>query len=100
MVLRTDIGFSGRDNDRLITDLQAALRSLGEAPFLEGRRIRSVSLAAGSTSVPHGLRRQPQGWILLDSLAASGSAISRTGWDTTTITFNATVAAVVDLWVF
>lgn len=90
------------ESARASNDLERFARQLQQVPFLDGRLLEDVSLAAGaSTVVNHGLGRPPQGWLVTKFSGAGASDYPRQEASTTnTLTLTVTNAAVASLWVF
>lgn len=70
-------------------------------PLLDGVFLEGAALTGGvDVKLVHGLRRTPRGWLLCDAGTGIAPGITRTAWDTTTITLQAPSDLVVSVWVF
>ena len=82
--------------------MSQALDPIVRNPLNYGSFLKSVSLAVGTTIIPHGLTRDLQGWIIVRKRAASDI------WDSQdlnktpsqTLVLNASAAVVVDIFVY
>ncbi len=78
-------------------------RQQQQIPFLNnGRLLKRIAIAATATATAHhGLKRQPAGWLLTDVEGLDGR-VSRTAWDSKTITLRNEGAAsiTVDVWIY
>jgi len=91
-----------QDVELLQQNVKKWAKILEDNPLLDGRLIEDVEITAAALTIDvnHGLGRQPRGWIITDFTALAGTAIVRDAWDTNTITFTASAACDLDLWVF
>ena len=91
-----------QDLELLMQNVKKWAKVLEDNPLLDGRLIEDVEFAGGALTVDinHGLGRQPLGWIITDFTALAGTGIVRDAWDTSTITFTASAACDLDLWIF
>jgi hypothetical protein len=91
-----------QDLELAIQNVKKWAKVLEDNPLLDGNFIQAIEFAGGALTVDvnHGLGRQPRGWIITDFTALAGTAIVRDAWDTNTITFTASAACDLDLWVF
>lgn len=65
--------------------------------FLKGNLL-SITVTTSATAFNHGLQQVPQGWIILDK--DSNSNVWKLGATTTTISFSASAASNIKVWVF
>lgn len=77
--------------DNVAQAIQAA------SPMAGGVIVAGVKLSVGANVVGHGLGHPPRYWTLLDNQAQA--TVSRTAWDSKTITLQASAATTVILWV-
>ena len=91
-----------QDLELMMQDIKKFVKVLEDNPLLDGRVIKAVEFAGGALTVDvnHGLGRRPQGWIITDFTALAGTRIVRDAWNTSTITFTASAACDLDLWIF
>jgi len=91
-----------QDLELMMQDIKAFVKVLEDNPILDGRMIEAVEFAAAALTVTvnHGLGRQPLGWFITDFTALAGTGVVRDDWDTSTITFTASAACDLNLWVF
>lgn len=82
--------------NRIQNNVQAAFSQI-TGPFIDGRLITIIAVAATPTVIVHKLGRQPQLWILCDQ--DTTTTIKRTAWDANTITLQAGAACTVSVWV-
>jgi len=67
--------------------------------IVQGSQLNGISLNAGQTTVPHGLSRVQQGWIITDISAAA--TIFRTGdYNASNFVLTASASCVVGIWVY
>lgn len=82
------------------TGIMAALQRLASDYFASANTLDNVALVAGTNRVNHGLGRTPVGWTLVDTYGANAAVMSRTAWDSTSITFSVLAPCTVRLRVF
>lgn len=92
------------DVRRLLVQWRKALdTALSWAPLVAPRRL-SLSLAAGTQAVPHGLGRVPQGWIAVRPRGAATvhepTATATTPDRAQYLELTASAAVSVDLWIW
>lgn len=93
-------------DDRNVNQLQKNIQqSLGPVianPLVSGVILESVSLASGDNTIPHKLGRVLQGWVVVRKRAASEIFDKQDSNPTpeVTLVLNASVAVVVNLYVF
>lgn len=70
------------------------------SPLIDGTLLKGIVLNAGAAvQVPHGLSRQPLGWLVAD--ATTSAVIFRTAWDGRTISLKASAGTpTISIWVF
>jgi hypothetical protein len=65
--------------------------------FLSGNLL-TITVTTSATPFNHGLQKVPQGWIIFDK--DSNANVWKVGATDTTISFNASVASNIKVWVF
>lgn len=103
MIPPLDKQISGEHNvDKLQSALKTFVTPLENNPLLDGNLIECGISAANSALIPHGLGRQPIGWIIVDLVAAPGavSCPLRTAWDTRNLTLFCNTSVTLKIWVF
>jgi len=99
--MKTGVTYGQPTSDRVVADLQSLIRELSAVPFLEGKSLKNVALAAGATQIQHGLGRAPRGWIVISFSGAAASDFPRqTAADAEVLELTVTNAATVSLWVY
>ena len=87
---------------RLQDAIDAAFRKLlSIARIADGRLLENVVVTTAATEVPHGLGREPRGWIVVrSSVALSVYEAAPSDYPTLNLRLTATGTDVVSLWVF
>lgn len=81
------------------TNWKSRLDPVLSNPFVNGNLLTGIILANGSTTFPHLLSRQMQGWTIVDQNAPAAIYRSKP-LSPTTLTLTSSAATVVSLWVF
>lgn len=88
--------------DRQLNSLQetalGAAKFLNSQSLLPGVKVTAAFTGAATTAFVHGLTKTPQGWLVIDSDAAT--TLYRSAWDAQTITLVSSGAVNAVLWVF
>lgn len=87
---------------RLQDAVDAAFKKLQSlASILDGRLLENVVVTTTATEVPHGLGREPRGWLVVrSSVALSVYEAAPSAYPTLNLRLTATGTDVVSLWVF
>lgn len=96
-----NLDYSNRETDAAFRDRDKP----GTSPMADGRFLYGVEVSSGSNiTLAHGLRRKPNGWIVVRSYGAGGHLLTETESTKASITLahgsSTGVACKVDLWVF
>lgn len=90
------------DLEKAQQNVKRFVKVLEDNPLLDGVLIEDIEITAAALTIDvnHRLGRQPRGWIITDFTALAGTGIVRDAWNTSTITFTASAACDLDIWVF
>ena len=74
------------------------LKNSGTANILRGELVSSAVSTTG-TKISHNLKRQPEGWIVVD-MVGNIASVARSAWDTYSITLVASANITVRILIF
>lgn len=95
-----DVSKTIGDLVRQLNGWRTTINSIG-FPALSRGTIVSATVGVAPTSISHGLRATPRGWIVLRSIVAStAAAVSEISSDESTLTLVATGPTTVTLWIY
>lgn len=87
-----------RNLDQVQTNVAQIIDPISKVQLLKGILIENVTITSGGTTIDHLLKRQPLGWMIVDTNTAS--TIYRTAWSVNTITLVAGTTTVASIWIF
>ncbi len=88
-----------KDPDLMQNQWKSKIDPVLSNAIIQGRQLTGIALTTSATTVPHGLDRTQQGWIITDISAAA--TIFRTGdFNSSNMVLTASASCTVGIWVY